>query len=73
MASNDRVGISFAQPLDFAQRAEAAKQCSDKLEITMPLVVDELDDRVGHAYSGMPDRLYVLDRDGRVAFKSGPA
>jgi hypothetical protein len=26
---------------------------------------------VGHAYSGMPDRLYIIDREGKVAFKSG--
>src|SRR5262249_14148201 len=37
----------------------------------MPLLVDEMDDRVGHAYSGMPARLYVIDRDGKVAYKSG--
>jgi hypothetical protein len=37
----------------------------------MPLLVDDLDDRVGHAYSGMPDRLYVIGRDGRVVYKGG--
>jgi hypothetical protein len=35
------------------------------------LLVDEQDDRVGHTYSGMPDRFYVIDRKGRVAYKSG--
>jgi alkylhydroperoxidase family enzyme len=30
-----------------------------------------MDDRVGHAYSGMPDRLYLIDRDGRVAYQGG--
>jgi len=39
--------------------------------MSMPMVVDEMDDRVGHAYSGMPDRLYLLDRKGRIAYKSG--
>ena len=29
------------------------------------------DDRVGHAFSGMPDRLYVIDRSGRVAYQGG--
>lgn len=24
------------------------------------------------AYAGWPDRLYVIDREGRVAYKSGP-
>ena len=39
--------------------------------MTVPLVVDDMDDRVGHLYSGMPDRLYVIGRDGRVVHKSG--
>lgn len=68
---NDKVGISFAQPRDRAERVNVAKKCCSSLEMTMPLVVDEIDDRVGHAYSGMPDRLYIIDRDGRVAYKGG--
>ncbi len=71
MASNDRVGIAIAQPRNLLERTTAASKCCTALEMTMPVLVDGLDDRVGHLYSGMPDRLYVLDRDGRVAFKSG--
>ena len=37
----------------------------------MPLLVDDMEDHVGHLYSGMPDRLYLIDRDGRVAYKGG--
>jgi alkylhydroperoxidase family enzyme len=48
-----------------------AKTCCGSLGITMPMVVDDMDDSVGHLYSGMPDRLYVIDRDGRVAYKGG--
>lgn len=71
MASNDRAQISVKQPKTAKERGAVAKTCCDSLGITMPMVVDEMDDRVGHAYSGMPDRLYVLDRDGRVVYKSG--
>jgi alkylhydroperoxidase family enzyme len=71
MTSNDRVGISVKQPLSDAERFDVAKKCSASLEISMPLLVDEIDDRVGHAYSGMPDRLYLIDRDGKVAYKGG--
>lgn len=39
--------------------------------MTMPMLVDTIDDRVGHAYSGMPDRLYLIDRDGVVAYQGG--
>jgi alkylhydroperoxidase family enzyme len=71
MESNDRAGISILQPTDHQGRVDVAKKCCSALELPMPLLVDDQDDSVGHAYSGMPDRLYVLDREGRVAYKSG--
>jgi hypothetical protein len=71
MESNDRVGVSVAQPQSNLQRVEVATQCHDLLEMSMPVLVDGIDDRVGRAYSGMPDRLYIIDREGKVAFKSG--
>ncbi len=71
MESNDRVGVAVAQPKSNFQRAEVAARCHDLLEMNMPVLVDGIDDRVGRAYSGMPDRLYVIDREGKVAFKSG--
>ena len=37
----------------------------------MPMVVDDIDDRVGHAYSGMPDRLYIIDSSGKIAYQGG--
>jgi alkylhydroperoxidase family enzyme len=71
MKSNDRVGISIAQPRSAGERTGVAGKCCQTLKMTLPLLVDEMDDAVGHAYSGMPDRLYVIDRDGRVAYKGG--
>lgn len=71
MGSNDRAGIALAQPKTGDERTAAASQCSEHLEMTMPLLVDGLDDRVGNLYSGMPDRLYLIDREGKVAYKSG--
>ena len=69
--SNDRAGVVFAQPQSLAERIGIADQCCQSLHVTMPLLVDEIDDRVGHLYSGMPDRLYVIDRNGRIAYKGG--
>jgi hypothetical protein len=71
MRANDLVGISIRQPRTKEEREGVAKECCTALTISMPLLVDEIDDRVGHAYSAMPDRLYVIDREGRVAFKGG--
>jgi hypothetical protein len=71
MASNDRAGISIPQPRSKGERAAVATRCCRALNVSMPLLVDEIDDRVGHLYSGMPDRLYVIGRDGRVVYKGG--
>ena len=71
MASNDRANIALLQPKERDERVAAADQCCAALEMDMPLLMDEMDDRVGHTYSGMPDRIYLIDRQGKVAFKSG--
>ena len=71
MGSNDKAGVAFAQPRDFAERMSLANRCGARLKMNVPLLVDEMDDRVGHAYSGMPARLYVIDRAGKIAYKSG--
>jgi hypothetical protein len=67
----DKAGVTIAQPRDYGERIAAANVCGTKLKMEMPLLVDEIDDRVGNAYSGMPSRLYLIDRDGKVAYKSG--
>jgi hypothetical protein len=68
---NDKVGISILQPATKTERVAVAKKCCGTLEMTMPLLVDEMNDRVGHAYSGMPDRIYIIDPNGRVVYKGG--
>ena len=71
MESNSRLGVEVAQPKTYGERASVASQCHGWLKCSMPLLVDEIDDRVGNAYSGMPARLYVIDPQGKVVYKSG--
>ncbi len=71
LSSNDRLGIKIEQPKTIETRTLVASQCCKSLGMTMPLLVDTMDDRVNRAYSGFPDRLYVIDRDGKVAYKGG--
>jgi hypothetical protein len=40
--------------------------------LQIPAVVDDIRNFTEAAYTGWPDRLYVIDRDGRVAYKSRP-
>lgn len=48
------------------------QMCVAKLGIRIPAVVDGFDNSTERAYTAWPDRLYLIDRDGKVAFKSPP-
>jgi hypothetical protein len=71
MESNDRVHVELEQPQTYEERFSVAQTCRQHLDLNLPFLVDTIDDRVGAQYSGMPSRLYVIDSEGRVAFKSG--
>jgi Iodothyronine deiodinase/EF hand len=71
MESNDRLGVATAQPRTYDERMQVAQKCSRLLDLGFPMLVDSIDDVVGARYSGMPGRLYLVDRHGKVAFKSG--
>lgn len=71
MESNSKVGVAVAQPKTYDERKSVAQQCNQLLKLKMPLLVDDIDDSTGNAYSGMPARLYVIDTEGRVAYKGG--
>jgi hypothetical protein len=71
LESNKRLGVAIPQPKNYEDRVKVAQICSSRLELGMPILVDTIGDKVGARYSGMPSRLYLLDRKGRVAFKNG--
>lgn len=70
MQSNVKEGVLVSSTKTLGDREKAAGSCVLHLGIKIPAVIDLPDDRVERAYTGWPDRLYVVDRDGRVAFKS---
>jgi len=39
--------------------------------MSMPTVFDRLDNAVASAYGGWPDRLYLIDTEGRIAYQGG--
>lgn len=71
LKENAKAGITLAQPADDQARSAMARECRKKLGLELPMVVDTVDDRVGLLYSGLPDRLYLLDPRGSIAYKGG--
>lgn len=55
-------------PLDDGERARVAGTCVEDLQLPMPALVDRIDDKVGLAYAGWPDRLFLVGKDGKIAY-----
>ena len=72
MESNVRDKVVFASPKSEDERALIAGACVRKLGIKFPAVLDEFGNSTEQAYTGWPDRIYVVDQNGRVAYKSRP-
>ena len=72
MRANVRDNVVFASPKSFDERGTVAESCVRNLHIDIPAVLDDFQNSTEAAYTGWPDRLYVIDRDGRVAYKSQP-
>ena len=72
MQTNIDDDVLVASTTTLEDRTAVAGSCVVDLGIEFPALVDDPDDSVDRAYSGWPDRLYVIDRDGRIAYKSAP-
>ena len=66
---NREDGIEIADPQSVEERSGVANACVVKSSIRIPMLIDELDSAVASAYGGWPDRLYLIGRDGRIAFE----
>ena len=67
---NRSEGIVFEQPTTMTERVEAATACSLSLEISIPTLLDEMANGVDETYAAFPDRLYLVDEDGRIVYRS---
>lgn len=70
--SNLKDKIIFTSPRSEDERASIAGTCVRKLGIEIPALLDEFGNSTERAYTAWPDRMYVIDPSGRVAYKSKP-
>ena len=67
LQANVDEGVLFASHTTIEGRFEAAHQAVARLGLTLPVLVDRLDDAASNAFAAWPERIYVVDRDGRIA------
>ena len=69
--SNVAEGVLLRQHQSFHEREEAAQTCSIDLHISIPTLVEEMDNAIDEAYGAAPERLYLIGKDGNVYYHGG--
>ncbi len=69
--SNLEEGILFRQHQSYDERESVAQSCSIDLQIGLPIIIEEMDNAIDEIYGAAPERLYVVDVDGNVAYHGG--
>jgi len=69
--SNVAEGVPFRQHRSYDERESVAQSCSIDLRIGLPVNIEEMDNAIDEAYGAAPERLYLVDVDGKVAYHQG--
>ena len=64
-------GVIFQQPRSSDERAEVAAACMLRYNFSFPMLLDGMDNDAEEKYVSWPDRLYVIGRDGKIAYQGG--
>ena len=72
-ASDGSWPVGYAKELgitvhkDYGQRCSVASRLLNDKNMTIPTLIDGMDNKVNQAYKAHPDRIFLVRRDGRLA------
>jgi len=72
VSMNREQNIRFQDPTSNKERHELAATCALRLQIRIPVLVDDIDDNIASAYGALPDRLYLVGRGGKIVYQGAP-
>ena len=65
------MGVYSRQHQSFDEREEAASACTLNLNITIPVIVAEIDNILQRTYQSSHDRLYIGDSESKISYRGG--
>ncbi len=71
ISSNEQAGIRLKQHSKFVQRLAAAQLCAQELELRIPTLVDSMDNLASEVFASWPERIYIIDKGGKVYYRGG--
>ena len=71
-ADSDRpTGKDVEQPVSTEERREVAANFLNEMKLEIPAVLDTIEDKTSKDYASLPDRLYLIAKDGKIAYAGG--
>lgn len=71
MRSNVKDDVCYAQPKTLEQRLAIANDFTKRFKFALPFGIDDMSNGADNAYSAWPERLYVIDESGHIAYRGG--
>jgi hypothetical protein len=71
MKSNVKEDVCYAQPKTLEQRVAIANDFVQRQKYPLPFGIDDMSNAADLAYSAWPERLYIIDEHGRIAYAGG--
>lgn len=71
MDSNVKEDVCYIQPKDLAGRVVIANDFVKRYDYKIPLLIDDVDNSCEEIYAGWPERFYIIEADGTIAYKGG--
>ena len=72
MTANLEEDAVVTQQTTLEQRRQQAHETAARLGLTMPLLLDEMDNEASTAFAAWPERLVVAGADGRITYPGSP-
>jgi len=73
MKSNlkDKDDVCYAQPKTLEQRVMIANDFVKRFKFLLPFGIDDMSNAANDAYAAWPERIYIIDESGRIAYRGG--
>lgn len=71
MKSNVKDDVCYAQPKTLEQRVYIANDFIKRYKYPVPFGIDDMTNAAEAAYSAWPERLYIIDQYGHIAYRGG--
>jgi hypothetical protein len=71
MKSNVKDDVCYVQPKTLEQRVAIANDFIRRFKFPLPFGIDDMSNAANDAYAAWPERIYIIDESGHIAYRGG--